>query len=65
MQRFTRDNTTLELINQTGSIALAEEFGEVVLGHAKEFYSIAHRDLHENTDIPTEVLPNCSKQIPY
>ena len=50
MQRFTRDSIMLELINQAESIPLAEEFSEIVLGHAKEFYSIAHHDYHENSN---------------
>ena len=44
MQRFVRDNTTLDLISQAESIDLVEEFGEVVLGHAKRFYSVAEHD---------------------
>lgn len=40
MQCFTRDNITLDLINQAESMDLLDEFGEVVLGHAKEFHSV-------------------------
>ena len=36
MQRFARDNSTLDLISQARSMGLLEEFGEVVLGHAKQ-----------------------------
>ena len=36
MHRFSRDNSTLDLISQAGSMDLLE----VVLGHAKQFYSV-------------------------
>ena len=36
MHRFSRDNGTLDLISQAGSVDLLE----VVLGHAKQFYSV-------------------------
>ena len=40
MQRFSKDNRTFDLISQAESKDLLEEFGEVVLGHAKQFYSL-------------------------
>ncbi len=45
MQRFKRDNCSLDLISQGNSKHLFEEFGEVVLGHAKHFYSIEEREI--------------------
>ena len=37
---FKRHNRTLDIISQAESKDLLEEFGEVVLGHAKQFYSL-------------------------
>ena len=49
MQRFARDNSTLDLISQAGSMDLLEEFGEVVLGHAKKFSSVEPENMDESS----------------
>lgn len=38
MQWFMRDGTTLDLISQAESMDLVEEFGKVVLDHAKHLF---------------------------
>ena len=48
MQRFARDNSTLDLISQARSMDLLEEFGEVVLGHAKQFSSVEPEIVDQN-----------------
>ena len=45
MQRFARDNSTLDLISQARSMDLLEE---VVLGHAKQFSSVEPEIVDEN-----------------